>query len=136
LIHVSTFKTEIVSPDRVVWSGEAQSVTFRTIEGSMGVLDKRAPIVTALDIAMMEVKTEKEKLEFAVHGGLLRMNGEELVIVTDAAEKAEEIDFYRAEKAKQRAEDLLAKAKNDVERYKANASLQKNILRMRVGKKS
>ena len=133
---MSTFKTEIVSPDRVVWSGEAQSVTFRTIEGSMGVLDKRAPIVTALDIAMMEVKTEKEKLEFAVHGGLLRMNGEELVIVTDAAEKAEEIDFYRAEKAKQRAEDLLAKAKNDVERYKANASLQKNILRMRVGKKS
>ena len=133
---MSTFKTEIVSPDRVVWSGEAQSITFRTIEGSMGVLDKRAPIVTALDIAMMEVKTEKGKIEFAVHGGLLRMNGEELSIVTDAAEKAEEIDIYRAEKAKQRAEDLLAKAKNDVERYKANASLQKNILRMHIGKKS
>jgi len=133
---VSTFKTEIVSPDRVVWSGEAQSVTFRTVEGSMGVLDRRAPIVTALDIAMMEVKTEKGKIEFAVHGGLLRMNGEELIIVTDAAEKAEEIDVYRAEKAKQRAEDLLEKAKNDVERYKAKASLQKNILRMRVGKKS
>jgi len=133
---VSTFKAEIVSPDRIVWSGEAQSVTFRTVEGSMGVLDKRAPIVTALDIAMMEVKTEKENLEFAVHGGLLRMNGEELIIVTDAAEKAEEIDLYRAEKAKQRAEDLLAKAKNDVERYKANASLQKNILRIHIGKKS
>ena len=133
---MSTFKTEIVSPDRVVWSGAAQSITFRTIEGSMGVLDKRAPIVTALDIAMMEVKTEKGKIEFAVHGGLLRMNGEELIIVTDAAEKAEEIDIYRAEKAKQRAEDLLAKAKNDVERYKANASLQKNILRMHIGKKS
>ena len=133
---MSIFKTEIVSPDRVVWSGEAQSVTFRTIEGSMGVLDKRAPIVTALDIAMMAVKTEKENIEFAVHGGLLRMNGEELIIVTDAAEKAEEIDIYRAEKAKQRAEDLLAKAKNDVERYKANASLQKNILRMHIGKKS
>ncbi len=133
---MSTFKTEIVSPYRVVWSGEAESVTFRTIEGSMGVLDKRAPIVTALDIAMMEVKTEKEKLEFAVHGGLLRMNGEELIIVTDAAEKAEEIDVYRAQKAKQRAEDLLSKAKNDVERYKANASLQKNILRMHIGKKS
>lgn len=133
---MSTFKTEIVSPDRVVWSGEAQSVTFRTVEGSMGVLDRRAPIVTALDIAMMEVKTEKGKIEFAVHGGLLRMNGEELIIVTDAAEKAEEIDVYRAEKAKQRAEDLLEKAKNDVERYKAKASLQKNILRMRMGKKS
>lgn len=133
---MSTFKAEIVSPDRIVWSGEAQSVTFRTVEGSMGVLDKRAPIVTALDIAMMEVKTEKENLEFAVHGGLLRMNGKELIIVTDAAEKAEEIDLYRAEKAKQRAEDLLAKAKNDVERYKANASLQKNILRIHIGKKS
>jgi len=133
---VSTFKTEIVSVDRVVWSGEAQSVTFRTVEGSMGVLEKRAPIVTALDIAMMEVKTEKGILEFAVHGGLLRMNSEKLVIVTDAAEKAEEIDLYRAEKAKQRAQDLLEKAKNDVERYKANASLQKNILRMRIGKKS
>jgi len=133
---VSTFKTEIVSPDRVVWSGEAQSVTFRTVEGSMGVLDKRAPIVTALDIAMMEVKTDKGNLDFAVHGGLLRMNGEELIVVTDAAEKAEEIDVYRAEKAKQRAEDLLTKAKNDVERYKANASLQKNILRIHIGKKS
>lgn len=133
---MSTFKTEIVSPDRVVWSGEAQSVTFRTVEGSMGVLDKRAPIVTALDIAMMEVKTDKGNLDFAVHGGLLRMNGEELIVVTDAAEKAEEIDVYRAEKAKQRAEDLLTKAKNDVERYKANASLQKNILRIHIGKKS
>jgi len=136
LIRVSTFKAEIVSPDRVVWSGEAQSVTFRTVEGSMGILDKRAPIVTALDIAMMEIKTDSDKMDFAVHGGLLRMNGEEMIVVTDAAERAEEIDVYRAEKAKQRAQDLLAKSKNDVERYKANASLQKNILRMHIGKKS
>jgi F-type H+-transporting ATPase subunit epsilon len=63
------------------------------------------------------------------------MDGEELTIVTDAAEKAEEIDLYRAGEAKKRAEDSLAKAKNDVERYKANASLQKNILRMQIGKK-
>ena len=133
---MSTFKAEIVSPDRVVWSGEAQSVTFRTVEGSMGILDKRAPIVTALDIAMMEIKTDSDKMDFAVHGGLLRMNGEEMIVVTDAAERAEEIDVYRAEKAKQRAQDLLAKSKNDVERYKANASLQKNILRMHIGKKS
>lgn len=127
---------EIVSPDRVVWNGQAQVVTFKTIEGSMGILNKRAPIVTALDIAMLEVKTEKETLEFAVHGGLLRMNGQELIIVTDAAEKADEIDLYRAQKAKKRAEDILAKAKSDLERYKAKASLQKSILRMRIGKKS
>ncbi|HOO33601.1 MAG TPA: ATP synthase F1 subunit epsilon [Thermotogota bacterium] len=133
---MNTFKTEIVAPDRTVWSGQAESVTFRTLEGSMGVLSKRAPVVTALDIAQLEVKNGGQTIQFAVHGGLLRMNGEELIIVTDAAEKAEEIDLYRASEAKKRAEDSLAKAKNDVERYKANASLQKNILRMQIGKKS
>jgi len=133
---MTPFKMEIVAPDRVVWQGETTSVTFRTLDGSMGVLNKRAPIVTALDIASLNVKTENGEKEFAVHGGLLRMNGRELVIVTDAAEESSEIDVYRAEKAKKRAEDRLEKAKNDVERYKSNASLQKSILRMRIGKKS
>ncbi len=133
---MSVFSVEIVAPDKKVWEGNARLVSFRTLEGSMGVLDKRAPILVALDIAPLVVETEKGKIEFAVHGGMLKMDGEKLIILTDAAEKADDIDLYRAEAAKKRALNRLEKAKNDMEKLKANISIQKNMLRLDIGKKN
>jgi len=132
---MATFSVEIVAPDKKVWEGNAKIVSFRTLEGSMGVLEKRAPILVALDIAPLIVETENGKIEFAVHGGMLKMDGEKLIVLTDAAEKAEDIDLYRAEAAKKRAQNRLEKAKNDMEKLRANVSMQKNILRIDIGKK-
>jgi len=132
---LSLFQVRIITPERVVWEGKAQIVTFRTLEGSMGVLSKRAPIMAALDIAPLKVTTENGVEEFAVHGGVLKMDGDLYLIVTDAAENVKEIDIYRAETAKQRAIDRLEKAKSDIERVRAKASLQKNLLRESLGQK-
>lgn len=131
----SLFRVKIISPERVVWEGEARVVTFRTLEGSMGVLNKRAPIIVALDIAPLKVSTETAVEEFAVHGGVLKMDGDTLVIITDAAENVREIDVYRAEMAKKRAMDRLEKAKSDIERVRSKASIQKNLLRETLASK-
>jgi F-type H+-transporting ATPase subunit epsilon len=101
----------------------------------MGVLAKRAPIITALDIAPLKVTTDKGIEEFAVHGGVLKMDGDVLLIISDAAENVREIDVYRAEIAKKRAMDRLEKAKSDIERARSKASIQKNLLRETLGQK-
>lgn len=129
------FEVEIISPDRVVWKGKASYVGFRTVDGSMGVLNRRAPIIAALEISSLIVETEKGKEEFAIHGGILKMDGQVLTVVTDAGENAKEIDIYRAEAAKKRALDRLSGAINNLDKMKANVSLQKSILRVDIAKK-
>jgi len=131
---VALFQVKMVSPEKTVWEGKASLATFRTLEGSMGVLDKRAPLVVSLDVAPLKLQSENGPIEFAVHGGILKMDGELLIVITDAAERVEDIDIYRAEAARKRAMDRLEKARNDRERIKAKFSLQKNLLRERLGK--
>jgi len=131
---VSMFYLEIIAPERTVWSGEVGYVSFWTKEGSMGILDHRAPLLVALDIAPLELLTHDQTREtFAVHGGMLLMDGTQARVITDAAEKPDEIDLVRAKKSKQRAMEQLETAKTEMERTKMQYSVRKNLLRERLG---
>lgn len=130
----ANFYLEILSPERTVWSGDVQYVGFWTKDGSMGILDKRAPLLVALDIAPLElIKSDKSREAFAVHGGILQMDGKRARIVTDAAEKTEEIDLIRAQNAKERAMERLERTKSDMEKTKVQFSIRKNLLREKMG---
>ncbi len=131
---MSKFHLEIIAPERTVWSGTVNYVTFWTKEGSMGILYHRAPLLVALDIAPLELVTQDQTREtFAVHGGMLLMDGTLARVITDAAEKPNEIDLIRAQKSKQRAMEQLETAKTEMERAKMQFSVRKNLLRERLG---
>ena len=105
-----TMQVQVVSPERILWSGDAEMVTARTVEGGdISFLTGHAPFVGALEIGRVTVRpTEGADVFFAVHGGFVEVSHNQVNILSDVAELADQIDRERAIAAKERAETTLA----------------------------
>jgi len=99
----------MLSPtDGIVWTGKVKFLSFRTVEGSMGVLPQRAPIVTHLSVDFVKIIDENETEHlFATYGGFLHCDGEKVSIVSSKILKAEDIDPHIMKSADQRAKYLI-----------------------------
>lgn len=101
----SLFRLDIVSPEAIVWSGEAVSLTTRTTEGDIGILADHEPTMAALATGSSEIKTADGKtVTVATHGGFLQIFRNEVTLLTDRAEIAE----GDAEQARVLAAELAA----------------------------
>jgi F-type H+-transporting ATPase subunit epsilon len=98
-----------VSPERILWSGEAEMVTARTVGGGdIAFLTGHVPFVGALEVARLIVRPESGPDEvIAVHGGFVEVSDDRVTILSDVAEVASQIDVERARRAKERAEAQL-----------------------------
>ena len=98
-------RVELVSPERILYSGEAEMVIARTVGGGdIAFLPGHAPFVGALEIATATVRTGEGDQVVAIHGGFVEVSEDTVTILSDVAELAEEIDVGRAERARQVAE--------------------------------
>jgi len=121
-------QVELVSPERTLWSGQADMVRARTVGGGdIAFLPGHAPFIAALDTWTVEiVLTGGGRLIAAVHGGFVEVNGESVKILSDLAEMVDQIDVDRARRARERAE-TAARAGEDVE---AEAALRRAHVRL------
>ena len=89
---------ELVSPERILYSGDAEMVICRTIGGGdIAFLADHAPFLGALDDAIVRIrKTDGEWEEAAVHGGFVHVRDNSVILLSDLAELASQIDFERA----------------------------------------
>ena len=106
-----TLHVEVVSPERILWTGEAQMVIARTVgDGEIAFLTGHAPFVGALDIGRVVVRPEEgggpDEL-VAVHGGFVEVSDNTVTILSDVAELSDHIDEERARRAKEAAEQAL-----------------------------
>jgi F-type H+-transporting ATPase subunit epsilon len=100
-----TLQVEIVSPERILFSGEASLVLCRTTEGEIEFLTGHAPFVGALVESAVRIQLEDGTTELAaVHGGIVEVNKDRVILLCDVAELASTIDRERAEKAREEAE--------------------------------
>ena len=102
---------EVVTPDRLVLSTEADVVVCPGVEGQFGVLPGHIPFLSALEIGEMYYRKGGQTEYLAVSGGFAEVTGEKVTIVAESAEKGREIDVERAKRAQERAEKRLAAAK-------------------------
>ena len=103
---MATVHVELVSVERLLWSGEARMVIARTTEGELGVLPGHAPLLGELapgGIVRIQQEDGGEELVFAVHGGFLSVTDDGVSILAELAERADEIDVGRAQQALERA---------------------------------
>jgi F-type H+-transporting ATPase subunit epsilon len=130
-------KFKIVTPEKTVYEAEIDQVTLPTQEGEITVLPGHIPLISVLQAGELVAKVGGEEIAMAVSGGIVEVRKNELVILADTAERAEEIDLKRAEEARQRAEKLKdEKIRTDETTYAtAAAILEKNLARIRVAKK-
>jgi F-type H+-transporting ATPase subunit epsilon len=124
---------EVVTPDRLVLSTEADVVVCPGVEGQFGVLVGHIPFLSALEIGEMYYRKGGQTEYLAVSGGFAEVTGAKVTIVAEAAEKGREIDVERAMRAKERAEKRLAAAKTaEIDWARAEAALRRAMVRTKV----
>jgi F-type H+-transporting ATPase subunit epsilon len=104
-----TLRVEVVSPERVIFSGEATQVITRTLGGGeIAFLAGHMPLLAALTENHTRIYlADGEVLDVAVHGGFVEVSDNKVSVLSDLAELGSEIDTRRAEAAKERAEERL-----------------------------
>ncbi|NMA03682.1 MAG: F0F1 ATP synthase subunit epsilon [Clostridiales bacterium] len=128
----STFRLQIIAPDRIFYDDEVEMVAVSTQDGGLGVLARHIPLVAPLVIGRVKIKKGGQSKEAAISEGFIQVKRGYTRVITDSAEWPEEIDVERAEAAKKRAEELLRSRKSHVDIMRAEAALQRAIIRLRV----
>ena len=128
------FAVQLVSPERVLYEGDAEMVVCRTTDGEIAFLPGHVPFVGALGVAKVRiVLPEKGEVAVAVHGGFVEVSGDHVTILSDVAELPEQVDVVRAQTAKENAEQRVAADAADED---AEAALARAELRLEVAAKA
>jgi F-type H+-transporting ATPase subunit epsilon len=132
---VATFKLEIVTAEKMIFSDDVSAVLAWGVEGQLGILPHHAPLMTILQPGDLMIRKDKEEEYLAISGGFLEVRPDKAVVLADACERAEEIDAARAEAAKERAQKALRTATREVDAAAAEAALRRSLARLRAVEK-
>jgi F-type H+-transporting ATPase subunit epsilon len=127
-----SIRCEIISQDRTVFQGDADLVLLPGTDGEMGILPHHSPLLTTLKYGIIKVRSKGHEEVFTVAGGIAEVQPDLVTVLADAAENIAEIDVNRAEAARKRAEESLAKGiPVETDSYLAiEAALRKSNLRL------
>ncbi len=130
-------RCEIVSQDRLVYSGDADMVIVPGLSGEMGILPNHAPLLSTLKFGVLKIRYQGQEEVFTVAGGVVEVQPDIITVLADAAENIEEINVARAEEAKQRAEQLLKEGlPADTDNYlQIESALRRSNLRLEAVKR-
>ncbi|PJB32326.1 MAG: ATP synthase F1 subunit epsilon, partial [Deltaproteobacteria bacterium CG_4_9_14_3_um_filter_65_9] len=124
----------LVTPERLVLSEEGDEVVLPGYEGESGGLPEHTQYLAILNIGMLRYRKGGATTRIALGGGFAEVTHERVVVMADTAERADEIDVERAQRARDRAEARLKELSLDDEAYaKAYGELQRALVRMAAG---
>jgi F-type H+-transporting ATPase subunit epsilon len=132
---MATFKLEVVTPEKMVFSGEVSAVLAWGVQGQLGILPHHAPLMTMLQPGDLVIKKGNEEDTLTISGGFLEVRPDKVIVLADACERAEEIDETRAEEAKKRAQETLKEAKTPADLATAEAALRRSLARIKAVEK-
>jgi len=119
-LHIS-----IIAPDRTVWDSDAEEVILPSSTGQLGILRGHAPLLTALDIGVMRVRTDKDWTPIVLMGGFAEVENDELTILVNGAEEVSSINKEEAQKELEEATIRFNEAESSKDRIEATQNLRK-----------
>lgn len=125
-------RLDIVTAERVVFSDDVDMIVAPGVEGELGILPHHTPLMTMLQPGELRVKKGGEEQFMVIAGGFLEVRPDRVIVLADAAERAEEIDLARAEAAKERAQKQLKERGVGADLALAEAALRRALARIRV----
>ena len=129
-------RLEIITPERVVYTDDVDMVIAPATDGYVGILPHHAPLLTTLGPGEFRVKKGGVEQVLAVFGGFMDVRGDRVIVLTEDAEPAEEIDAKQAQEARDRAQQALqAGPMSAADEARARASLQRALVRIRVSER-
>ena len=128
---------EIVTPDRALVSETVDEVQVPGSEGYFGVLPGHAPLLSSLQVGELWYRKGQEKHYLAVAFGFVEVLPDKVTVLAHIAERAEDIDLGRAEKAKARAEERVAGPRvPDLDFERARIAMMKSLIRLQVASRA
>ena len=130
-------RCEIVSQDRMVFQGNVDIVVLPGSAGEMGILPHHSPVLTTLKFGVIKIRENGREQIFTVAGGVAEIQPQIVTVLADSAENVEEIDIARAEYARKRAQEALAKGiPQDTDSYLVvEAALRRSNLRLEAAQR-
>lgn len=129
---MSQLHLKIVTPEKEIFDDDVEMVTAETIDGEIGILPYHINLMTQVKPGEIRIKQGSKEIPMAMGSGLLQVANNNVIITTDMAEKAEEIDEKAAEEARKRAQIALEQKLTDEEIASAQISLEKALAQLKV----
>jgi F-type H+-transporting ATPase subunit epsilon len=109
-----TLTVRVISPDKTVWDATAEEVILPSTTGQLGILSGHAPLLTALDTAVMRVRPSRNQdwVAIALMGGFAEVENDEVTILVNGAERGDKIDLEAARTAYTQAQARVNQATN------------------------
>ena len=130
-------KFKIITPERTVYENEVDQITLPVTDGEVTILPNHRSYIASLKAGEIMLLSDKEEIHLAVSGGFVEFDQNNLIVLADTAEHAEEIDEQRAEEARKRAEELKTQKvnMNEEEFARVAALVEKEMNRVKVARK-
>jgi F-type H+-transporting ATPase subunit epsilon len=127
---------EIVTPEKLAYQDEVDSVVLPGSEGELGVLPHHAPLVSTLGAGELRLRKGCTEESFAIVGGFLQVLPDKVVVMAETADMASEIDLEKAQEARRQAEQALESGTIDsADLATARIALQAALVRIRVAER-
>ena len=129
------FQLEVISPERIFYTGEVEMVELTTTEGEIGIYADHIPLTTIIAPGVMTItETSDQMKEAAVLEGFMEITQDKVTVLAQSCEWPEEIDINRANEAKARAERRLKSTDENINMSRAELALRKSLIRLEVAK--
>ncbi|MDD5126654.1 MAG: F0F1 ATP synthase subunit epsilon [Dehalococcoidales bacterium] len=132
---MASFKLDIVTAEKVVFSEDVDMIVAPGLMGELGILPHHTPLMTTLLPGELRIRKGDDETVLAISGGFLEVRPTRVIVLADAAERADEIDVARAEAARQKAQDRLAHHPAAVDEEAAQAALARAVARLKIAEK-
>ena len=119
-----------MAPNRIVWNSEVQEIILSTNSGRIGILPNHAPLLTALDIGIIKIRLNEKWSTMALMGGFAMIDNNQITILVNEAEKANEINLQDAQETFQIAKTKLSQANGRKQAIEANLTLKRAKARL------
>lgn len=128
------FKLTVITPEHEVFDGMVEALTVTTLDGQFAFMAGHVPIVMPLIVGSLKIKTPDETLVVFNSEGFLEIDHEGAMVYVQASETPDEIDNFRAEEARIRAEERLRQKQSIREYQQSKLALARAMERLRVTK--
>lgn len=129
-----TFQLEIVTPVKMLVSEAAEEAQIPGLSGYLGILPGHAPLITELAVGVITYKSSATTHSLSVAWGFAEVLPDKVTILAETAERPQEIDVDRAQKAKERAEERLKSNDPEVDFTRAEDARKRAETRLDVAK--
>ncbi|MCK4799556.1 ATP synthase F1 subunit epsilon [Candidatus Parcubacteria bacterium] len=136
-MSTSKINLQIITPEKIAYKDKADQITLPTGDGEITIMANHIPLISTMKHGELIVKNDGKEIPMAVCNGFIEVRKNCIIIMTDIAERVEEIDEQLAKEAKEKAQNLLKEKgrMSDIAFADATALLEKSLARIRVARR-